>query len=67
MSIIDRVRTWWNRDKLERVEEESGMTARERHLAEEDYQERKDDLFTSERVPTGGVDFESDSQPPHHP
>ena len=65
MAILSRLRAWWNKDELERAEEETHMTEGERDVAEADYEARKDDVAT-----TGGYlgratgDYESDSEPP---
>jgi hypothetical protein len=65
MSFLDRIRSWWSKDEIERAEEETGMTPEEREAAEEDYQGRKDDMQVGERFGTTGVDFERDSERPH--
>jgi hypothetical protein len=67
MSLLDRIRSWWSRDSLERAEEETHMTAGERHQAEEDFEARKDDSFVPEHLGGQGVDFERDSEPPRNP
>jgi hypothetical protein len=67
VSFLDRISSWWNRDKLERTEEETRMTAEERERAEQDYEAGKDDVFLREHMRTEGVDFERDSEPPPHP
>lgn len=67
MSFLDRIRSWWSKDEVERAEDETRMTAAERDAAEEDYQGRKDDTFLHERFGTEGVDFERDSERPPHP
>jgi hypothetical protein len=65
VAIFSRLRAWWNKDELERVEEETHMTQAERDVAEEDYEARKDDVAT-----TGGYlgraagDYEGDSESP---
>jgi hypothetical protein len=64
MSILDRIRSWWNRDDLERAEEETHMTTHERDVAEEDFQARKDDVAVRERLLQDGTDFERDSETP---
>ena len=68
MSFVDRIRSWWNRDKVERAEEETGITPAERDHAEEDFEGRKDEVSAREHFePATSVDFESDSEPPRHP
>jgi hypothetical protein len=67
MAILRRLRAWWNKDDLERVEEETRMTPAERDVAEEDFEARKDDVATTGGYIGGGggaVDFERDSEPP---
>ena len=65
MSLLDRLRSWWNKDTLGRAEEETGMTEHERDVAEEDFEARKDDLAVRERYGAlEGADFERDSEPP---
>jgi hypothetical protein len=65
VALLSRLRAWWNKDELERADEETHMTQAERDVAEEDYEARKDDVATS-----GGYlgratgDYESDSEPP---
>jgi hypothetical protein len=55
-------RAWWNKDALERAEEETRMTQGERDTAEEDYELRKEDVAVRRK---GGVaDYERDSEPP---
>jgi hypothetical protein len=66
MSILERVRAWWNRDTLERAEEETRMTEHERDLAE-DFEARKDDVAIREHLRDDGTDFERDSEPPRNP
>jgi hypothetical protein len=64
VSFLDRVRSWWNKDEVERAEEETRMTAEERATADEDYEAAKQDMFLREHMGTEGVDFERDSEPP---
>jgi hypothetical protein len=65
MSLLRRLRAWWNRDALERAEEETHMTEAERDVAEEDYEAKKDDIsLRGGYLAPGGGDFESDSEPP---
>jgi len=65
VSLLDRIRGWWNKDNLERAEEETHMTATERDHAEEDYQAHRDDVAVEERYGPE-PDFESDSERPRH-
>jgi hypothetical protein len=67
VSFLDRVRGWWNKDKLERADEGTHMSAEEREHTEEDYEAGKDEVFLREHLGTEGVDFERDSEPPTHP
>jgi hypothetical protein len=63
--FLQRLRAWWNKDALERTQEEAGMTQQERDVAEEDYEARKDDQSIRGSGLGGGVaDYERDSEPP---
>jgi hypothetical protein len=65
MSLLHRLRAWWNKDALERAKEETHMTEAERDVAEEDYEAQKDDTSLRGGYLAPGVgDFESDSEPP---
>jgi hypothetical protein len=65
MGFLDKIRSWWNKDTLERAEEETHMTRAERDLAETDYEGRKEDVeIRSGRLAGGAGDFERDSEPP---
>jgi hypothetical protein len=65
MTLLRRLRAWWNKDALERAEEETRMTEAERDVAEEDYEARKDDVAARSGLLGGGAaDYESDSEPP---
>ena len=65
MAFLDRLRAWWNKDALERAEEETRMTQAERDVAEEDYEARKDDVAARSGLLAGGdADYERDSEPP---
>jgi hypothetical protein len=67
MNLLDRIRAWWNKDALERVDEETRMTEHERDVAEEDYEGRKDDSsLRSGRLLGGAGDYERDSEPPRY-
>ena len=67
MSLLNRIRAWWNKDEIERVQEEAGMSPEERRLAEEDFEGRKDDtLLKGGYFAEGTGDFESDSERPRH-
>lgn len=67
MAFLQRIRSWWNKDALEREEQEeiAGMTPAERDAAEEDFEARKDDV-AARSGPLGGgsADYEGDSEPP---
>ena len=67
MSFVRRIRLWWNRDKLEHVQEDAQMSPLEPEVAEEDFEANKDDVAVSRSLSPPGVDFESDSEPPRHP
>jgi hypothetical protein len=67
VSFLARVRSWWNKDELERADEETRMTSEEREHAEQDYEAGKDDVFLREHLRTEGVDYERDSEPPTNP
>ena len=64
MALLRRLRAWWNKDALERAEEETRMTAAERDAAEEDYEGHKDDVAVSSYLGGGAADYERDSEPP---
>jgi len=67
MSFLDKVRSWWSKDKLELVDEESQMSESEREIADEDYEARKDDVAVQSGRFMGGVaDYERDSEPPRY-
>jgi hypothetical protein len=67
MALFSRIRAWWNKDRLERAEQETRMTPAERDVAEEDYEARKDDVTAREYLAGGVADYERDSEPPPHP
>ena len=63
--LLQRLRSWWNKDARELAEEEARMTEHERDLAQEDYEARKDDASIRGDYVGGGVtDYEADSEPP---
>jgi hypothetical protein len=65
MAFLGRLRAWWNKDALERADEETRMTQAERDVAEEDYEARKDDVAARSGLLGGGdADYERDSEPP---
>jgi hypothetical protein len=65
MGFLRRLGAWWNRDALERAEEETRMTESERDAADEDYEARKDDVQARGGSLAGGAaDYERDSEPP---
>ena len=64
MSFLDRVRGWWSKDRLERVEEGTRLPEAEREKEEADYQAHKDDEYVGEHLYQEGVDYERDSEPP---
>ncbi len=64
MSLLRRFRASWNKDALERAEEETRMTEGERDTAEEDFELRKVDVAMRSKRLGGGADYERDSEPP---
>ena len=65
MDIFRRLRAWWNKDELERADEETRMTPAERDVAEEDYEAGKDDAaLRGGYLGRSAADYESDSEPP---
>ena len=63
--LLDRLRSWWNKDARELAGEEARMTEHERDVAEEDYESRKDDASIRGDYIGGGVtDYERDSEAP---
>jgi hypothetical protein len=67
MTLLQRIRTWWNKDAVEREEQEelAGMSRAERDAAEKDFEGRKDDVaIRGGRLGGGAADYESDSEPP---
>jgi hypothetical protein len=66
--FLARLRSWWNKDELEKADEETRLTEHERDIAEEDYEARKDDVaVTGGYLEPAAGDFESDSEPPRYP
>ena len=67
-SLLQRLRAWWNRDALDKADEEARMTEHERDIAEEDYEARKEDFSEGGGYLAGErADFERDSEPPRDP
>jgi hypothetical protein len=65
MSVLQRLRSWWNKDELEQADEERYLTPIERDLEEEDFEGKKDDVAARNSLLAGGAaDYESDSEPP---
>jgi hypothetical protein len=67
MTFLQRIRAWWNKDAVEREEQEelAHLTPAERDVAEEDFEGRKDDLEARSGLLGGGAaDYEGDSEPP---
>ena len=67
MAFLDRIRSWWGKDALEREEQEelAGMSQADRDAAEEDFEGRKDDVAARSGLLGGGAaDYERDSEPP---
>lgn len=69
MGFMDKVRSWFNKDRLELADEEKGMDEGEREAAEEDVDARREDYATEAggefgTMPPGHADFERDSERP---
>jgi hypothetical protein len=66
MAFLDRIRSWWSKDALEREEQEelAGMSPADRDAAEEDFEGRKDDVAARSRMLGDAADYERDSEPP---
>jgi hypothetical protein len=69
MSLMHKIRSWWNKDRTEIAEQEAGMTQAERDVADEDFEGRKDDVKVRQGgwdsgAGAGGIDFERDSSGP---
>ena len=67
MAFLDRIRSWWSKDDLEREEQEelAGVSQADRAAAEEDFEGRKDDVAARSGLLGGGAgDYERDSEPP---
>jgi hypothetical protein len=63
--LLERLRSWWNKDAVETAEEETRMSEHERDVAEEDFEARKDDLAARSDFLAGGTaDYERDSEAP---
>jgi hypothetical protein len=63
--LLERFRAWWNKDELEKADEETRMNAPERDVAEEDFEARKDDVAArSDLLAGGAADYERDSEAP---
>lgn len=67
MSFVGRIRLWWNRDKLQLVEEDAQLPEHEREVDEQDFEGKMDDVRVQEYYSPPGTDFERDSEPPRHP
>jgi hypothetical protein len=67
VSFVHRIRAWWNKDKLQRVEEDAQLPEHEREVDEQDFEGKKDDVRVQESYSPPGVDFERDSEPPRDP
>jgi hypothetical protein len=67
MGLLSRLRSWWDKDAVERADEETHMTEAERDVAEEDYEGFKDDVAARNDLLAGGAaDYERDSEPPRY-
>jgi hypothetical protein len=63
--IFSKLSAWWSKDKLERADEGTHMTEGERDIAEEDFEEQKDDVaIKGNFLGAGTGDYERDSEPP---
>ena len=63
--LLERFRAWWNKDELEKADEETQMTPHERDVAEEDFEAQKDDVAVrSDLLAGGAADYERDSEAP---
>jgi hypothetical protein len=67
VSFVGRIRLWWNRDKLQLVEEDAQLPEHERQVDEQDFEGKMDDVRVQEYYSPRGTDFERDSEPPRHP
>jgi hypothetical protein len=63
MSLLQRLRAWWNKDAVEQAEEEVRLTPAERDVDEEDFEARKDDIAAQTYLGRG-ADYEGDEEPP---
>ena len=66
MSLMHKIRSWWNKDADDLAVEETRMTEHERDRAQEDYEGQKDDIRVDEGYIGRGTDFESDSERPRY-
>jgi hypothetical protein len=69
MSFMNKVKSWWRKDDLERAEEEArAESAAERDEAEEDYSGQRADtrMKSGYYEPAAEADFERDSERPGH-
>jgi hypothetical protein len=65
--LLQRLRAWWTRDRVELEDEATHVDAHEREVLEEDYEGRKDDVRVEGGYLAGGAaDFERDSEPPKY-
>jgi hypothetical protein len=63
--LLQKLRSWWNKDDRGLAVEETRMSEHERDVAEEDYEARKDDAsIRGDYVGGGAADYESDSEAP---
>jgi hypothetical protein len=67
VSFVHRIRAWWNKDKLQHVEEDAQLPEHEREVDEQDFEGKKDDVAVQRYYSPPGTDFEGDSEPPRHP
>jgi len=62
--MLNRLRAWWNKDAVEKADEETRMTPHERDVAQEDYEGWKDDTGGGGYLRRPTADYERDSEPP---
>ena len=48
MSFVRRIRPWWNRDKLQLVEEDAQLPEHEREVDEQDFEGKMDNVRVQE-------------------
>jgi hypothetical protein len=68
VSLLDRIRSWWGRDTVERAEDEARdhVTPLERDLDREEFEGRRADLAAQEYTGERGINFDRDNEPPRN-